>query len=165
MNAAKQTALIISLVPLAVIPFNLSAQGTHVGGAQTTTDKQVVAVGWVTLSSSEFTIPDGQIWRCAATGSADAINPGTGLNKYRFTLSIDTFLPPYGGPCERTVEFNVNAGVRNPSRLQVSSTCKFSNVKAGHHRINWSAHQISGPAVQMIVPDNSHTVVCAEIGP
>jgi hypothetical protein len=88
---------------LALIPVEVSAQGSGVEGAQTTVDDLIQTdAAWDPLLSVTVTIPNtGSVWHCVATGSADAVNPGSGVdNQYRFVLSLDSPSIAVGSACE-----------------------------------------------------------------
>jgi hypothetical protein len=150
---------------LALIPVEVSAQGSGVEGAQTTVDDLIQTdAAWDPLLSVTVTIPNtGSVWHCVATGSADAVNPGSGVdNQYRFVLSLDSTSIAVGSACERTIDFNQNAGVNDPNRLEVSSTCTFKSISAGNHSIRWMARKVAASDADLTVDDSSLSVVCSD---
>ncbi|HTP07450.1 MAG TPA: Kazal-type serine protease inhibitor domain-containing protein [Anaerolineae bacterium] len=149
-----------------MISFNVSAE-SRVQGAKTNANITVTSErAWTVLSSATVRIPEGEGWQCVATGSADGKNPANGTidNQYRFTLSIDNVNPAVDGPCERTLQFNDNGGVRDTIYDDVNSTCSFNNIRSGNRVIRWLARKTekNPDAPNLIVLDNSLTVVCSD---
>jgi hypothetical protein len=127
-----------------------------IGGDETTADRVVNSSNvWTVLVAEPFQLVN-DVSSCIATGSADAQNPNNGNDRlYRFALSIDNNNPVIDGPCERTVDFDVN---RNKME-EVSGTCTFRLLAAGNHTIYWLARKTPN-APNMTVTDNSMTFVC-----
>ncbi len=163
MNAKNVCALII--LPVALIPFESSAEEARVDGKGNAADVVVTTVGgasanWNTLVSVEILIPANQIWHCVATASAEALNPGGLDNRYRFTLTRNDTSPVVGAGCERTIDVDDNAGVDDATNYVVGTTCPFLNVFAGTHTIRLLATKVTAGDANMIVDDSSLTVVC-----
>jgi hypothetical protein len=127
-----------------------------IGGDETTADRVVNSSNvWTVLVAEPFQLVN-DISSCIATGSADAQNPNNGNDRlYRFALSIDNANPVIDGPCERTVDFDVNANKME----EVSSTCTFRELAAGNHTIYWLARKTPNTP-NMLVIDNSMTFTC-----
>ncbi len=155
------------MLSVAVIPFQASAEGARVDGGGVALDVVVNTAGgsaanWTTLISRQIQIPANQIWHCAATASADAINPGGLDNRYRFTLSINDTSPAVGAACERTIDIDDHASFNDSYSILVGTTCPFLNVFAGTHTIRFLATKITTADADMIVDDSSLTIVCSE---
>lgn len=142
-----------------------AAADNFVGGDETTVNELVPAAGaWTVLVAEPMTLA-GVNTHCVATGSADALNPNSGVdNQYRFVLSIDNANPPItatGLACERTVEFD-QQGVFSQNTEEVSSTCTFRDLDQGFHTIYWLARKGVGGATNLTVNDSSMSFVCQD---
>lgn len=141
------------------------AADNFVGGDETTVNDLVPAAGAWTVLVAEPMMLTGVNTHCAATGSADALNPNAGSdNQYRFVLSIDNANPPItatGLACERTVEFDTH-GLFSQNMEEVSSTCTFRDLGQGFHTIYWLARKGAGAAPNLIVDDSSMSFVCQD---
>jgi hypothetical protein len=120
-----------------------------------------------TLNFQPITVVGNQVRYCAATGSADVLNPGQNGGLYAFNLTLDNVVcAPLDGGKERTVQFSnlVVAGTPVPDNRikEVTSTGFFKVSGAGVHMIRWTARPIPGsPAT--IVLDRSLSVVCTDV--
>lgn len=158
---------LIMLAAVAMIPFQVSAEGARVGGKAYANDVVVSTVGgslanWHTLVDYEFDIPAYKLGYCVATGSAEALNAGGTYNQYRFTLALDDTSPAVGSACERTIDTVNNSGVVDPVHVVVSTTCPFLNLFPGSHTIRFLATKVSEDDAHMIVNDSSLTIVCTD---
>jgi len=154
--------LSLGLAPLTASAIESGAEGTATNVNITVTSE----LAWTVLSSSIISIPAGQIWHCAANGSAEGVNPGGNFAdmRYRFTLAIDSLNPLVDGACERTLQFDDNPSINDVNLEDVNSTCPFKNITSGTHVIRWLARKIprSPDAPNLTVQDNSLTVVCSD---
>jgi hypothetical protein len=153
----------VIVLPLAMVQFEASAQGARVDGVGVALDVVVNSVGgsaanWSTLVSRQILIPANQIGYCAATASADVLNPGGNDNRYRFTLTRNDTSPAVGAACERTLEIDAI----DPSSIVVGTTCPFLNVFPGTHTIRFLATKFNSGDANVTVDDSSLTIVCSD---
>jgi len=125
------------------------------------------ANAWIVLRAFNVVIADPRPHNCAVTAAADVnapLNPN-GSDSYVFTLTENQSSPAVGAPQERTVEFNHNANVFEPSIKSVATTMAFRNLTdnnglggGGNHIFRLLGRKLG--AANTIVDDSSLTVVC-----
>src|SRR5207248_7720421 len=115
--------LAVALFPSMSFAHNIS------GGCASTSNVQIPGTLWTKLCQTTLSLTDGTHF-CVTTGSADALNPGTGnTNSYLFTVDTNS-APATGTSWERTLDFNLISGIAVPSTANVS-TVHYQALGAG----------------------------------
>lgn len=151
----------------ALVPAQALAVPDETGGTATTVNVLVPTVGpaaWTTLGSQPVIGPRF----CAATCSADMLNPGGVLsNFYRFHLTVNPGAGgPVGGPidtgCERTLHFFNQGAVLDNRTKEITTTCFFRIPQGGLSTIRCRATKFTAATANVIVDDSSLSVACSD---
>ncbi len=151
----------LALVPVSAMAVNAA------GGSDTTVDQVVNTVGpgaWVTLRSQQINATSGPRY-CIATGSSDAVNPGTLLaEQYRFTLSLAAGADPINSGRERTLEFLNTATTADNRMKEITSTWFFTlpPQTTAAYFLRWRATKLAAATANLTVADSSLSVVCTD---